>query len=177
MNDLVKSIIFADDVITVASLHQNSGAGGVFLAQSATINPHYKTLGLSGGEYHTYTLANRVGKGMAKKLLDECLPISTSYTKNIGMINEVFSDENYFKKLRDFNKYFIEDEDIYDDFLYSKQDYLEENKEIIEKAREEEKKIMYPEFWDIKSQFHKLRYDFIYKSCRLKTPKRLKYNA
>jgi len=186
MNDLVKSIIFADDVITLASLHQNSGAGGVFLAlacdyvvgaKSATINPHYKTLGLSGSEYHTYTLPKRVGKEMAKKLLEECLPVSTTYAKEIGMIDKVFDDEGYFENLRLYAQNLIKDEDIYEDFLYDKQDFLEENQQMIEKAKEDEIKIMHPEFWDKNSLFHKLRYDFVYKICPTQTPKRLKYNA
>ncbi len=186
MNDLIKSIIFADDVITVASLHQNSGAGGVFLAlacdfvvgaKSATINPHYKTLGLSGSEYHTYTLPKRVGRDMATKLLDECLPISTPHAKKIGMIDEVFDDDGYFKTLREYTQNIIKDEDEFEDFLYEKQDYLEENEQMIEIAKEDEIKTMYPEFWDKKSPFHKLRYDFVYKVCPTKTPKRLKYNA
>ena len=186
MNDLVKSIIFAEDVITVASLHRNSGAGGVFLAlacdyvtasKSATINPHYKTLGLSGSEYHTYTLPKRVGGTVAKKLLDECLPISASHAKDIGMVDEVFDDEVYFENLREFSSKLIEDEERFDDFLWDKQDYLELNKEMIEKAREDEIGVMHPEFWEQSSPFHKLRYEFVYKICPTKTPKRLKYNA
>jgi putative two-component system hydrogenase maturation factor HypX/HoxX len=186
MNDLVKSIIFAEDVITVASLHRNSGAGGVFLAlacdyvtasKSATINPHYKTLGLSGSEYHTYTLPKRVGGTVAKKLLDECLPISASRAKDIGMVDEVFDDEVYFENLREFSSKLIEDEERFDDFLWDKQDYLELNKEMIEKAREDEIGVMHPEFWEKSSPFHKLRYEFVYKICPTKTPKRLKYNA
>ncbi|NPA59865.1 MAG: hydrogenase [Epsilonproteobacteria bacterium] len=186
MNDLVKSVIFAEDVITVASLHQNSGAGGVFLAlacdyviasKSAVLNPHYKTLGLSGSEYHTYTLPKKVGKEMAKKLLDECLPISSKQAKDMGMLDAVLDDEDYFKNLRIFCDKLLVDEDEFDDFIYDKQDYLEENKDMIEQAKEDEIKIMYDEFWGEKSSFHKLRYDFVYKICPTKTPKRLKYNA
>jgi hypothetical protein len=31
MNDLIRSIIFADEIVTVASFARNAGAGGVFL--------------------------------------------------------------------------------------------------------------------------------------------------
>jgi putative two-component system hydrogenase maturation factor HypX/HoxX len=34
---------------------------------------------------------------------------------------------------------------------------------------------MHPEFWDEKSIFHTLRYEFVYKICPRETPKRLKY--
>jgi putative two-component system hydrogenase maturation factor HypX/HoxX len=186
MNDLVRSVIFAEDVITIASLHRNSGAGGVFLAlacdhvvasTTATINPHYKTLGLSGSEYHTYILPKRVGEKEAKKLLDGCLPISADYAREIGMIDEVYDDKDYFEKLRNFCNECLEDEDTFDDFICEKQEYLEENEAKIEQAREDEISTMHPEFWDEASSFHKLRYDFVYKICPTQTPKRLKYHA
>ena len=183
MNDLIKSIIFSDEVITVASLYKNSGAGGVFLAlacdfvvasTSSVLNPHYKTLGLSGSEYHTFTLPKRVGESQAKELLDSCLPISAYKAKKINMIDEVFSKENYFEELKSFIENLLEDEDKYDDFIYDKQDYLQENQDQINKCKDNELKIMYPEFWSEDSKFHKLRNEFVYKVCPMITPKRLK---
>ncbi len=183
INDLVKSIIFAEDVITVASLHKNAGAGGVFLAtacdfvvgyEDRVLNPHYKSLGLSGSEYHTYTLPKRVGKEIAEKLLDECLPISMKKANEIGLVDKVFKQESYQKELKEFAKSLIEDEDWYDEFLEQKEEYLFENEEKIDALKEKEIKIMHPEFWDENSPFHKLRRDFVYKICPLKTPKRLK---
>ena len=183
MNDLIKSIIFADDIITVASLHKNAGAGGVFLAlscdyvvvsESSVLNPHYKTLGLSGSEYHTFTLPKRVGEQKAKELLEYCLPISANKAKEINMIDEVFKKENYFDELRSFTQKLVEEEDKYDDFIYDKQDYLQENQEFINKCKEQELKVMYPEFWNENSSFHLLRHEFVYKVCPIKTPQRLK---
>jgi len=66
-------------------------------------------------------------------------------------------------------------EEFFDDFIWDKQEFLEENEELIENHKEQEIKIMYPEFWDKDSPFHKLRYEFVYKICPTKTPKRLKY--
>jgi len=129
MNDLVKSVLFADNVITVASLEKNAGAGGVFLAlacdyvvakESVVLNPHYKTLGLSGSEYHSYTMPKLVGEKKAQELLQKCLPISAKEAKNIGLADEVFEDEEYRIKLRSFCSKFIEDEDIYDEFIWNK---------------------------------------------------------
>jgi len=182
MNDLIKSIIFASDVITVSSLHKNAGAGGVFLAlacdyvvgkENTVLNPHYKTMGLSGSEYHTYSLPKRVGKEKADELLKNCLPLSIQKAKEIGMINEVFSHSNYFETLRSYAQSLIANEDKYDDFIYDKEDYLEENKQFINDCKENEIKVMYPEFWEKESLFHKLRYDFIYKKVPTITPKRL----
>ena len=73
---MIKSIIFSPEVITVASVQKNVGADGVFLAlvcdfvvasKSTIFNPHYKTIGLSGSEYHTYSLPKRVGGGKSKR--------------------------------------------------------------------------------------------------------------
>ena len=184
MNDLVKSVLFADDVITVASLEKNSGAGGVFLAlacdkviakDSVVLNPHYKTLGLSGSEYHTYSLEKRVGKQKADEILKSCLPLNSQEVKQLGVIDEVFEYKNYNDNLESFCKNLLVNEDIYDDFLWGKEDYLEENRELIESKKADEIKVMYSEFWDKKSEFHKLRNEFVYKLCPTKTPKRLKY--
>jgi len=183
MNDLVKSILFADDVITVASFEKNSGAGGVFLAlacdyvlgsDSAVLNPHYKTLGLSGSEYHSYTLPKRVGSERSMQLLDECLPLDAKQAKEIGMIDEVYISLNYKESLDSFCNTLLHEEEKYEDFLWDKEEYLEENRAKIEQAREQEIDIMYPEFWEEASSFHTLRYEFVYKVCPLSTPKRLK---
>ena len=183
MNDLIKSIIFSDEVITVASLHQNAGAGGVFLAlacdyvvakEGVVLNPHYKSLGLSGSEYHTYSLPKRVGAQISKELLESCLPISAIKAKELSMVDEVFDRDNYFENLRLFNQKLIENEDSYNDYIYDKQDELEKNKGYIDECKEREIKIMYREFWNEDSDFHKLRHEFVYKVCPITTPNRLK---
>ncbi|SFV54438.1 Hydrogenase assembly protein HoxX [hydrothermal vent metagenome] len=140
--------------------------------EGVVLNPHYKTLGLSGSEYHTYTLPKRVSEAMSQKLLDECLPISVGMAKEIGMIDEVFSRENYYEELHQFALSTIDD-----DFLWDKQDYLEVNRAKIEALKERELQTMHPEFWDKESTFHKLRQEFVYKVCPRETPKRLKYKA
>ncbi len=177
MNDLIKSILEANEVVTIASLTRNAGAGGVFLAlacdyiiakESVVLNPHYKTLGLSGSEYHTYTLPKRVGEEISNKILNKALPISVEYAKNIGMIDEVFSENNYYEKLHNFSS------SCYDeDFISKKQDKIEKERENMEQCKQTELKKMYSEFWDVSSNFHTLRHNFVYKVCPAKTPKRL----
>ena len=90
MNDLIKSILEADEVVTIASLARNAGAGGVFIAlacnyvvakQNVVLNPHYKTLGLSGSEYHSYTLPKRVGEQKSQEILEQCLPLGAKKAK------------------------------------------------------------------------------------------------
>ena len=179
MNDLVRAILYADEVVTVASFARNAGAGGVFMGlacdyvvacEGVVLNPHYKTLGLSGSEYHSYTLAKRVGEEKAKSLLNECLPVSVSYAKEIGMVDVIFARKGYYEALHHFvsTKY-------NDDYIWDKQDYLEENTATIEAYKEKELEVMHPEFWDEKSEFHTLRQEFVYKVCPRKTPQRLKF--
>lgn len=178
MNDLVRSILYADDIVTVASFGRNAGAGGVFMGmacdfvvakEGVVLNPHYKTLGLSGSEYHTYSLPKRVGQKMSEQLLEECLPVSAKKAKALGMVDEVYGHEDYYEALHQFAK------DLYDDdFVWNKQEYLEENESKIEALKEKELEVMYPEFWEKQSAFHSLRQDFIYKMCPRETPQRLK---
>lgn len=183
MNDVIKSILTCEEAITVASFHKNAGAGGVFLGlacdyviarEGVVLNPHYKTLGLSGSEYHTYSLPKRVGEQKAKELVEKCLPISTWYAKNIKMLDEVYQSENYFEDLDGFCQKLVEDEDIYDDYIYDKEDYIADNLDLMNEKKEQELKIMHPEFWEEDSEFHILRRNFVYKTCTNQTPKRLK---
>ena len=178
MNDLVSAILYAGEVVTVASFARNAGAGGVFMGlacdyvvgmEDVVLNPHYKTLGLSGSEYHTYTLPKRVGKERAEKLLDDCLPLSVTEAKVLGMVDEVFSRQTYYESLHHFAKSSYDD-----DFIWEKQAYLEENRDKIEALKEKELEVVHPEFWEEKSLFHALRREFVYKICPRETPKRLK---
>jgi putative two-component system hydrogenase maturation factor HypX/HoxX len=184
INDLIKTIIFSPEVITVASVEKNAGAGGVFLAlacdfviasKSTIFNPHYKTIGLSGSEYHTYSLYKRVDNIKAENLLDDCLPINTTEALDIGLIDKIFDNQNYTEDLESFSKELIMNDEKYDDFIWNKEDYLVEFENYIEQCKENEIKIMYDEFWKEDSIFHKLRYEFVYKTCPTQTPQRLKY--
>jgi len=140
----------------------------VVAKEGVVLNPHYKTLGLSGSEYHTYTLPKRVGTKIAQELLDNCLPLSVTKAKSLGMIDEVFASEDYYESLHTFVKGKYDD-----DFIWGKQDYLEENRATIEALKEKELEVMHPEFWDEQSDFHVLRQEFVYKVCPRETPKRL----
>ena len=181
MNDLVSAILYADEVVTIASFHRNAGSGGVFMGlacdfvvgkEGVVLNPHYKTLGLTGSEYHTYSLPKRVGERESQEILDVCLPLSVSKAQSLGMVDEVFETQYYYEALHTFAK-----EKYNDDFIWDKQDYLEENREIIEALKEKELAVMHLEFWDEKSDFHTLRQDFVYKVCPRETPKRLKIKS
>ena len=64
-----------------------------------------------------------------------------------------------------------------DDFIWSKQEYLEENGKMIEALKEKELEVMNPEFWEQESTFHTLRQEFVYKVCPKETPERLKVKS
>jgi len=183
MNDVVKSVLLSEDIITIASFGKNAGAGGVFLGlacdyvigcDGVVLNPHYKTMGLTGSEYHTYSLPKRVGNQKAQELLNECLPISVSEAKKINMIDEVFQSSSYMKDLENFTNTLLEDEDKYDEIIDSKKDKLYDDEELMEECKEKELSIMYDEFWLSSSSFHTLRKNFVNKIKPTNTPKRLK---
>ncbi len=183
MNDVVKSILFAEDIITVASFSKNAGAGGIFLGlacdytiarEGVVFNPHYKTMGLSGSEYHTFSFYKRVEKNIADEILNKCIPIGSSKAKRVGIIDEVYDTKTYKNSLEKFCKNLVHDEKKYDEFIDKKRDFLFENKEKIESLKEEELKRMYPEFWNENSSFHKLRNEFIYKKEHENSLRRLK---
>ena len=183
MNEAVKAVLLCDEIITVASFNKNSGAGGVFLglacdyaisSENTIFNPHYKTLGLSGSEYHTFILPKRVGQTKSKELLENCLPINANYAKKINMIDEVYSFEDYQEKLETFCENLLKDEDTFEEFIDRKKDILEQELPLMEECKEKELQIMYDEFWQKSSSFHTLRYDFVHKIKPKNTPKRLK---
>ncbi|WP_353661399.1 hydrogenase maturation protein [Hydrogenimonas sp. SS33] len=182
MNNLIETLLFSDDILTMASFGANAGAGGVFLGlacdfavarEGVVLNSHYKTMGLSGSEYHTYTLPGRVGEERAKELLEACLPVSAKRAKDLGMIDALFEAERYEESLKKWCRELLEDEDRYYDLLDAKRERLERDRERIDACKEAELKRMHPEFWDPKSDFHRLRHDFVYKVCPARAPERI----
>ncbi len=182
INDLIKTILLSDNILTVASFGANAGAGGVFLGlacdfvlirKGVVLNPHYKTIGLSGSEYHTYTLPKRVGEQMAQKLTEECLPISASRAEEIGMVDAVLSSADYTKALKEWCQNLIGDEERFFDLLELKCERIESDFEMMERLKEEELKNIYEQIWNPQSEFQRLRHDFVYKICSLRAPERI----
>ena len=182
MNNLIETILFSDDILTVASFGANAGAGGVFLGlacdfivarEGVVLNPHYKTMGLSGSELHTYTLPRRLGEAKAKEITEACLPISAQKAKRLGIVDAVLEIKNYDDALKEWCRVLLEDEERYYDTLEAKQERLERDSSYIENCKEAELKRMYPEFWDENSDFHRLRHNFVYKVCPLYAPTRI----
>ncbi len=98
IDDLVLDIITTGDKLTLAALHGNAGAGGVFLALAAdrvvardgiVLNPHYKGMGnLYGSEYWTYLLPRRAGPERAGIVTEARLPMGTREALRLGLIDD-----------------------------------------------------------------------------------------
>ena len=100
MNDLCQAIITCGSHLTIAALHGNAGAGGVFMALAADmvlaragiiLNPHYKGMGnLYGSEYWTYLLPKRCGPLKAEQVVQARLPMGTAQALDLGLIDGIF---------------------------------------------------------------------------------------
>ncbi len=97
IDDVCQELLSARQLV-VSGLTGSAGAGGVMLALAADIvfartgvvlNPHYKTMGLYGSEYWTYSLPRAVGSEIAHKLTEECLPISVFQAWQLGMVQDI----------------------------------------------------------------------------------------
>jgi putative two-component system hydrogenase maturation factor HypX/HoxX len=98
IDDVCREIITCTRQLVVAAVGGNAGAGGVMLALGAdqvllrsgvVLNPHYRTMGLSGSEYWTYVLPRRVGRQRATRLTEECLPLGAPEAVEIGLADAV----------------------------------------------------------------------------------------
>lgn len=98
IDDLVEAILRTGDRLVVAALGGNAAAGGLMLAlaadevwcrDGATLNPHYRLMGLYGSEYWTYTLPRRVGVEQARRLTDDALPVSARRARSLGLVDQV----------------------------------------------------------------------------------------
>ncbi|MCU0117497.1 hydrogenase maturation protein [Pseudomonas sp. B2M1-30] len=97
IDDVCTELLSARQLV-VSGITGNAGAGGVMLALAADIvfaradvvlNPHYKSMGLYGSEYWTYSLPRAVGPAMAEQLTQACLPVSARQALQLGMVQEL----------------------------------------------------------------------------------------
>lgn len=102
IDDVVLEILTTENKLTVSAVWGGAGAGGamailaadkVWAREGVIFNPHYKTMGLYGSEYWTYSLPKRVGPVKALELTETPLPIGTKKAKAIGYIDDILSDD------------------------------------------------------------------------------------
>jgi putative two-component system hydrogenase maturation factor HypX/HoxX len=102
IDDLIVEILNTTCHLVIAGLRGNAGAGGAMLALAAdrvyamsgvVLNPHYRSMGLYGSEYWTYTLPRRVGQKRALELTELCQPIGTRQAHGMGFLDDAFGND------------------------------------------------------------------------------------
>lgn len=178
INDVVELILTSPKYF-ISAIKANCGAGGVTMAISSDkviskkniiFNMHYKGMGLYGSEYWTYILPKRIGSKETHILTDSMLPINSIYAKKIGLIDEYVDLDNYVfeQYIKDYiNKYIVNN---VNNLIINKIRNINENLNKINKCRSNELNIMKNIFEDKKSNYHKLRYNFVRKINPLETP-------
>ena len=183
IDDLVREIIDTDGQLTIAAMHGNAGAGGVFLALAADhvwartgiiLNPHYRAMGnLYGSEYWTYLLPRRVTPERAQTLTQGRLPIDARQATAEGLVDDHFgatpeafraevmrraqalaADPEFERRLADKSARRAADEAV----------------RPLEAYRAEELARMKLNFFGFDPSYHVARYHFVYKVPRSRTP-------
>lgn len=181
MDDLCEAIITTTSHVTVAALHGNAGAGGVYLALGAdhviardgvVLNPHYKNMGnLYGSEYWTYVLPRRVGNNRVDEVLAHRLPLDVTEASRLGLVDTVGPG----------------DPAAFDDLVGTlagelAADYLplirektlrqsrDEDSKPLSAYREEELESMRLNFYGFDPSYHVARYRFVHRSPHAWTP-------
>ncbi|PCK09583.1 MAG: hypothetical protein COA42_03490 [Alteromonadaceae bacterium] len=175
IDDVVMEIMNTPNQMTVAALRNNAGAGGAIMAlacdevvirDGVVLNPHYKTMGLYGSEYWTYLLPKHVGELKAKQIMDECQPMLAEEAVQLGVAEVMMPEDwdTYHQQLFSHCEQLL-DAVNFDDFLSSKMAQFNTDNETKPFAtyRMEELKFMREAFYDLDSEYHLKRHNFVYK--------------
>ena len=185
IDDIVQEIISMNNKLTVAALRNNAGAGGaimplacdkVLARDGVVLNPHYLTMGLFGSEYWTYLLPKRVGDNKAKELIESCMPILASQACKLGMVDQVLPEDwNHYHLLLQKECEILASDANYFPALARKQYSRMQDEAIrpLESYRQHELQRMKSIFDNTQSEYHQLRYNFVYKISCGQTPARL----
>lgn len=179
IDDVCEELLSARQLV-VSGVTGNAGAGGVMLALAADIvfaradivlNPHYKSMGLYGSEYWTYSLPRAVGPAMAEQLTQACLPVSAAQALQLGMVQEVgprCPDEFSLWLLQRANS-------VLSDPTYApvRERKLRVDHVLIRQCREAELREMQEDMLYNRNQFAEKCRNFVYKRKTCCTPARL----
>lgn len=178
IDDFVRAVLATRSHYTVCALQGNAGAGGVMMALAGdkvfvrggvVLNPHYRTMGLYGSEYWTYSLPKRVGKEMAQRLTTDCQPIVASAAKEIGLVDDVFGEESADMFLQEVMRRAEEIAGLPEQqFKQRLKEKLEardadEKAKPLEQYRNEELAEMHRNFFGPDSTYHQCRATFVYR--------------
>ncbi len=185
IDDLIHEIINVDNKITVAAVHGNAGAGGVPFAlacdkvcvrSGVVFNPHYKSMGLYGSEYWTYSLPRRVGFEKAQEITDACMPMGMQEAKRIGLVDFIIPElftafDGKIQMMAETLAHSINYQKILESKV--KRRSYEEFVKPLKYYRQDELRHMREDFFKPGSSYHSARKQFIYKVAGTETPKRL----
>lgn len=188
IDDLIYAILTTTNKITVAAVHGNAGAGGVPFAlacdkvcvrSGVVFNPHYKSMGLYGSEYWTYSLPKRVGYEKAVEITEACLPMGMQEAKQIGLIDFIIPDMfgAFDNRIEIMTETFAQSKD-YEKLLGNKvlrRDHDEFVKPL-KVYRQEELKHMREDFYKQNTPYNPARKQFVYKTPATETPERLAHH-
>jgi putative two-component system protein, hydrogenase maturation factor HypX/HoxX len=182
IDDLVEAILTTTDQLTIAALAGGAGAGGAMLALAAdqvwcragsVLNPHYRLMGLHGSEYWTYSLPRRVGDDEAARLTSTCLPVSSGYALDCGLVDRVITggSAEYRAQVTELAEALAAGPD-YAQRLADKARMLSEAERAwpLDAYRCAELAAMSRNFFDPSEPYHDLRRAFVYKDKPTRTP-------
>ena len=146
----------------------------VFAREGVIFNPHYKSMGeLYGSEYWTYLLPKRVGKEMAIKLTEQCLPISARKAWQIGFVDNVLDKNHdiFHAQVRQLANLTILDSKVLQNRLSDKAETRRsaEVEKPLAAYRKYELTQMYANFYG-NDDYHEARRQFVYKVSKSGTP-------
>lgn len=192
INDLVHEIITSKSHFVISAMLGNAAAGGLMMALAAdqiyvrdgvVLNPHYKSMGLSGSEYWTYLLPRRVGQKKAIQFTEACLPIDTEQAHDSLLVDGIIYSDGYdfYRHVAQIAEHIAHGPD-FELRLRLKEEQLEvdESRKPLDAYRAEELGEMKRCFWDPNHiypqcgvNFDKARKNFVHKVRPLMTPPRL----
>jgi len=179
IDDVCAELLSARQLV-ISGVTGNAGAGGVMLALAADIvfaradivlNPHYKSMGLYGSEYWTYSLPRAVGPAMAEQLTQACLPVSATQALQLGMVQEIgprCPDEFSLWLLQRANAALTDPT-----YAAVRERKLRVDQVLIEQCRESELQEMQEDMLYNRNQFAEKCSHFVYKRKACGTPARL----
>ena len=139
-------------------------------------NPHYKTMGLFGSEYWTYSLPRRVGWDKAIKLTEGCRAVGMREAQEIGLVDRIISNSlqgfdaeviSFAEAMASSPRFHLR--------LWEKGEKRCQEEQIkpLERYRSEELERMWANFYSPESDYHRARQQFVYKIPPSETPLRL----
>jgi putative two-component system hydrogenase maturation factor HypX/HoxX len=183
IDDLTRDIVMTDTHLTIAAMHGNAAAGGVFLALAAdrvlarsgiVLNPHYRNMGnLYGSEYWTYLLPRRVGAEQAQAIVDRRLPLGAPEARALGLIDDhAGPDLAAFHALIEAHAARLVTSDRFTQILTEKRARREHDEQVRPLAdyRSSELARMRMNFYGFDPSYHIARHRFVYRTPHAWTP-------